>query len=187
MPSIRLRASVYSLDVDKYVEALDEAVKKAYIAAGRKFLLAAGEIINQHVWTGMLRGAFRNLEDVVGRLGTTGKIEGKRGGRKDNKPERRAYYHGQLRTPELGRSFATPADQIITKGRVVKGGAQNVTVFKFSVDIDYYRILDEGPLGPNAGNWQSFKAGITAFEEELKKHLTKMPDINRYVTKKEIG
>ena len=59
-------ATVEKFDEAAYGRAVRDAIRKCFMKAGQKFLLAA--IPKVHIWTGMARGAFRNLEDIVGKV-----------------------------------------------------------------------------------------------------------------------
>ena len=61
-----VKATIEKFNKAKYMGAFREELRKVFIAAGRKFLLAA--IPRVKIWTGMTRGAFRNAEDVFGKV-----------------------------------------------------------------------------------------------------------------------
>jgi hypothetical protein len=64
--------------------------------------------------------------------------------------------------------------EIITEGRLTRASVGSRIVFKFSVDITYFNVLDE--------KWGAFKAGREAFNAELKSQLDKLlPKIGKYL------
>ena len=78
--------SVEQFDKDKYMKAVTDELRQVFIKAGQKFLLAA--IPRIPVWTGFARGAFRNAEDLFGKVSadkTSGfRIRSSRGGGNKN-------------------------------------------------------------------------------------------------------
>src|SRR4051812_758195 len=63
-PTFKLRLNRFKLDGQKYGLVLGRHIQAAMRIAAREFLL---EVVKRiPVWTGFLRGAFGNLEDLVG-------------------------------------------------------------------------------------------------------------------------
>jgi hypothetical protein len=184
-------ASVEKFDKAKYKAAVDAAVKKAFIKALQKFLLAAVPRIP--IWTGMLRGAFRNIEDIAGkvtadaqssgvRIRTTRSKGQKRGGGGRDTAAHRAYYYPPsggrvLRTPEAGRQFATPSKDIMEVTGASLATGRTAYYLKFEVDISYFDLLDE------KRGWNAWKLGTAAAEAYVKENLD-LPNPLEFTTRK---
>lgn len=169
---ITMNASVDLIDVNAYQNAVAAEMRKVFLKAGQRFLLAA--IPRIPIWTGMARGAFREAEDLFGKVSVdaqspTGyRIRGTRAGGSliTSKYLKGFYYYPPdgsriERTPQAGRQFATPADDIL-KASLVK--AKYGLSFKFSIDITYVNYLD-------AAKWGAFKAGQDAFIDYVNNNL----------------
>lgn len=188
---LTVTATVEKFDKEKYLKAVKEAVRKCFMKAGQKFLLAA--IPRIPIWTGMARGAFRNAEDLFGKV-TADKTQGHRirttkgkgtagrgGGEKITFKFRRGYFYyppggGKIpRTPQSGRQFATPTDKIleITGASLATGNMS--FYFRFDVDITY---LDKWEH-----KWLAFKAGGDALKEYIEKNLV-LPDPLTFMVRK---
>lgn len=175
----------FSVSIDKfdkvaYKKALDETVRQTFIKAGQKFLLAA--IPRIPIWTGMLRGAFRNLEDLVGKVESTAtgtRIRGTAKGSSKNTPSntRSGFYNGIRRTPQAGRQFATESTKIIDVSGASLATGRTAYYFKFEVNISYFDLLDE------KRGWRIWKAANEAFETYVKANL-ELPDPLQYTTRK---
>jgi hypothetical protein len=184
MPKIRVSGTWPHLDKERYLRDLKATIDQAMIKAARKFLLAA--VPNIPVFTGMARGAFGNLEDIAGRV-QSGRIRGTLQGSKKRvnfqKPRRFYYYppNGSriVRDTQAGRQFATKPEDILGNGQLTRASTGTRVVFKFAIDISYFNYLDEH-------KWHAFKAGYSAFNEELKVQLNRLPDLGKYVIRKEI-
>lgn len=183
-------ASVEVFDKDKYMKALKAEIRKVYMKAGQKFLLAA--IPRVPVWTGMARGAFRNAEDLFGkvtndaqsggvRIRTTRSAGQGRGGGSNDKGRRGWYYTppGGIkiqRTPQAGRLFSTQPDGILERaGGVTLASGRDAFYFVYEIDITYFTKFDE--------KWGSFKAGGQALEDYVRANL-KLPDPLKFMTRK---
>lgn len=183
MPTLRVSASFVQLDRERYLRDLRKAIDQAVIKAARKFLLAAVSRIP--ILTGMASHSFRNLEDIAGRVegrksGGPYRIRGTLKGSRRVKPyTRKKYYYyppdgGRvLRTPQAGVSYATPKDQILTRV-----DARSRITFKFQVDIKYIDVNEE--------KWKAFSAGKEAFDQELKTQLNRLPNIGKYLLRREL-
>lgn len=187
-------ASVEQFDKNKYMAAVKEAIRKCFMKAGQKFLLAA--IPKVPIWTGMARGAFRSAEDLFGKVTadaqsggyrirtTRSKGEGRGGGDKITKTFRKGYYYyppggGRIaRTPQAGRQFATPTDQILDLTGVSLASGRNAFYFKFEINIKYFDVLDEA-------KWGAMRAGAKALEDYVKANL-ELPDPLQFMTRKTI-
>jgi hypothetical protein len=182
-------ASVEVFDKDKYLAAVREEVRRVFMKAGQKFLLAA--IPRIPVWTGMARGAFRNAEDLFGkvtndaqssgvRIRTTRGANQGRGGGSSNAGARRGWYYkppgGSVieRSPQAGRQFATPSDKIFDNATLATG--RTAFYFRFEVDITYFTRFDDA-------KWGAFKAGGQALEDYVRANL-KLPDPLKFMTRK---
>lgn len=164
--------------------------------AGQKFLLAA--IPRIPIWTGMLRGAFRNAEDLFGkvtndaqsptgvRIRTTQSNsqsnKAGRGGGGRNTTTKVAYYYPPegsriRRTPEAGRQFATATDKILDISGASLATGRTAFYFKFEVNISYFDLLDE------RRGWYAWKAGSEALENYVKSNL-ELPDPLKFTTRK---
>jgi hypothetical protein len=192
MMQMTFSAIVEEFDSNKYLEALRKEVRRVFLKAGQRFLITT--IPKIPVWTGMARGAFRNAEDVFGKVTsditsgfrirtTRGKGE-KRGGGSNNyvAPGRRGYYYYPpggsriLRTPQAGRQFATPPEQILNLNGASLASGRTAFYFRFKVDITYFNILD-------SAKWQAFKAGSDAVEAYVRANL-KPPNPLEFMTRK---
>lgn len=184
-------ASVEKFDKEAYKKAVDEAVRKAFIKALQRFLLAAVPRIP--VWTGMLRGAFRNIEDIAGKVTTDAQSSGfrirttrskgtKRGGGGRDTTTRVAYYYppggGRVqRTPEAGRQFATAPNDIMDISGASLATGRTAYYLKFEVNITYFDLLDE------KRGWNAWKLGTSAAEEYVRSNL-ELPDPLKFTTRK---
>lgn len=182
-------ATVDEFDAEKFGQAVRTAIRKCFMKAGQKFLLAS--IPKVPIWTGMARGAFRNAEDLFGKVTsdaqsggarirtTRGKAVARKGGEKITTKFRRGYFYqhpGQakiMRTPVAGRPFATPANKILSDATLATG--RTSFYFRFEVDITYFDKYDV--------KWGSFKAGAAAVEAYVKANL-ELPDPLQFMTRK---
>jgi hypothetical protein len=183
MPKLRVSASFVQLDRERFLRDFRKAIDQAFIKAARKFLLAAFSRIP--ILTGMASHSFRNLEDIAGRVegrksGGPYRIRGTLKGSRKVKPyTRKKYYYyppdGSRveRTPTAGISYATSRDQILSRTDV---GSR--MVFKFQVDIKYMDV--------NEPKWKAFSAGKEAFDAELQIQLKRLPEIGKYLLRREL-
>lgn len=194
---LTISASVEKFDKAKWDAAVKQAIRVCFMKAAQKFLLAA--IPRIPIWTGMARGAFRNLEDIVGkvtndaqsptgvRVRTTQSASGRNtagrgGGSKITAGYRRGYYYtppggGKIeRTPQSGRQFATPGIKAFDLGGVSLATGNNAYYFRFEVNITYFDKLD-------AQKWGAWKAGSDAFQNYVEANL-KLPDPLQFMTRK---
>lgn len=188
-------ASIIKFDVKKYMEAVREAIRDVFTKAGQKFLLAA--IPKVPIWTGMARGAFRNLEDIVGkvtndvtsgvRIRTTRGVKTgsllRGGGSKIQSKYRKGYFYQPpggariARTPQAGRQFATQPDKIFDfVGTGQKTGNHSFN-FHFEINLTYADTRDW---------WGAFKSGQSEFEIYVKANL-KLPDPLKFTTRKQVS
>lgn len=190
------------IDINKYQAAVRQAIRTCFMKAGQKFLLAAVPRIP--IWTGMARGALRNLEDLVGKVtndaqsstgvrirttqgrnALTGGSTGRGGGSKITSAYRRGYYYQPPsgarieRTPQSGRQFATPTDKIFDVTGASLASGKTSYYFRFKVDITYFDRLD-------TAKWGAFKAGADALEAYIKTNLV-LPNPLDYTTRKLVG
>lgn len=188
-------ATVEKFDKDAYSRAVKAEVRKTFMKAGQKFLLAAVPRIP--IWTGMLRGAFRNLEDLVGKVtsdaqsptgvrirttqSTSTSHKAGRGGGGRNIVGRLAYYYDNgtriQRTPQAGRQFATATDKILDVAGATLATGKTSFYFRFEVNINYFDLLDV------KRGWNAWKAASDALEAYIKGNLT-LPDPLKYTTRK---
>lgn len=182
-------ATVEQFDAAKYRAAVNKAIRSCFMKAGQKFLLAA--IPRVPVWTGMARGAFRNAEDLFGKVTndvtsgvrirtTQGRgAAGRGGGNKITSKFRRGYYYkppggvAHMRTPQSGRQYATPTDKILDSATLASG--KTSFYFRFEVNITYLDRFES--------KWGAFKAGSDAVEAYVKAHL-ELPDPLKFMTRK---
>lgn len=182
-------ATVDKFDADGFKAAVRTAIRKTFMKAGQKFLLAA--IPKVPVWTGMARGAYRNAEDLFGKVTndvtsgnrirtTQGKGgAGRGGGSKITSKFRRGYFYTppggakHERTPQSGRQYATETTKILDNAVIASG--KTSFYFRFEIDITYFNTLDAA--------WGSMKAGADAVEDYVKENL-ELPDPLKYVTRK---
>jgi hypothetical protein len=159
MPSVNMSVWLPVLDRERYLRDFRQAIRQSVILAAQKFLEAA--IPKIPVWTGMASGALENLEIFAG-------VSVPR-----DSPRGIAYYYqGQRRTPELGQSLATPPGNVLS-GDITTAETGTRLHFNFSVNIDYFDVLD--------AKWGSMEAGEAAFESELHTQLHDLqPNIGDY-------
>lgn len=144
---VEVKVKWEELDVEAYLAAVRETIRKAFKEAGRRYLVAAAPPVISHIFTGFTRGSFRNLEDAVEgsiraegsgiRIRTGGSsskntIKGQRSG------GRRYYYYPPgggrvLRTPEAGRGFSTPSGKIFSVAN-----SKTTFYFRFDISIVYF-------------------------------------------------
>lgn len=186
-------ATVEVFDKEAYMEAVRAEFRRVFMKAGQRFLLAA--IPKVPLWTGMLRGAFRNAEDVFGKVTadkqsggvrirtTRGKGEGRGGGSNDT-PLRKGYYYyppggGRIpRTPQAGRQYATQPEQILSLTGAALSSGRTSFYFRFDIDITYFSYQDK--------KHGILKAGAVALEEYVKANV-KLPDPLKFMTRKVIS
>lgn len=187
-------AIIEEFDQEKYMRAVREAVRVCFMKAGQKFLLAA--IPRIPVWTGMARGAFRNAEDLFGKVTadkqsggfrirtTRSKGEGRGGGSKITSNYRKGYYYyppggGRIaRTPQSGRPFATPTDKILDMGGATLSKGKMAFYFRFKVDLTYVDKLDPA-------KWLAFKTAEAVVEQYVRDNLV-LPDPIQFMTRKQV-
>lgn len=189
--NLTFTATVEKFDQEAYLDAVRKEVQRVFMKAGQKFLLAA--IPRIPILTGMARGAFRNAEDLFGKVTndvtsgvrirtTRGKGESRRGGSTNtgSLTNRKYYYYPPgggrvLRTPQAGRDFATPSENILEITGATLATGRTSFYFRFKVDISYLDI--------NEVKWQAFKLGGEALAQYVKDNLT-LPDPLKFVTRK---
>lgn len=181
-------ATVEEFDAALFKAAVRTAIRKCFMKAGQKFLLAA--IPRVPVWTGMARGAFRNAEDLFGKVTndvtsgyrirtTLGKGKAGRGGGNSNTTTKPGYFYtppGGTRIPRLpntGRQFSTQSDKILDSAVLATG--RTSFYFRYEIDLTYFDTLD--------AKWGAFKAGLEAVEEYVKNNL-ELPDPLKFMTRK---
>jgi len=188
---LTLSASVSEFDNKKYMTAVRAEFRRVFLKAAQKFLLAA--IPKIPIWTGMARGAFRNLEDIAGKVTndaqsptgvrirtTTGRGSRRGGGAATGK--RQGYYYTPPggarieRTPEAGRQFATSGKDILDVSGATLATGRHAFYFRFAVNITYFNTFD-------TSKWGSFKAGSDAFEEYVKANVV-LPNPLEFMTRK---
>jgi hypothetical protein len=187
---ITFSATVEVFDKEAYGKAVKAEIRRVFMKAGQKFLLAA--IPKVPIWTGMARGAFRNAEDLFGkvtndaqsggvRIRTTRSAGQSRGGGGSNTGRRGWYYTPPggsriQRTPQAGRLFATPSDQILQLEGATLASGRTSFYFRYDIDITYFTRFDES-------KWGSLKAGGKALEDYIRANL-KLPDPVKFMTRK---
>lgn len=199
MISFTFSATVDLIDVEKYQAAVRQEMRRVFMKAGQKFLLAAVPKIP--VWAGMARGSLRNAEDLFGkvtndatsktgvRIRTTknkkvGSGEGRGGGDVIRQLYRRGYYYTPPggakieRTPQSGRQFATPTGKILELSGAALASGKYSYYFRFSVNITYFDRLDD--------KWGAFKAGSDALDTYVRANIT-LPDPLQFTTRKTVG
>lgn len=189
--NLTFTATVEKFDQDAYLKAIQAEMVRVFRKAAQKFLLAA--IPQIPILTGMARGAFRNLEDLVGKVTndvtagvrirtTRKKNEVREGGGRNvgSQTTQKLYYYPPgggrvLRTPQAGRDYATPGENIFDLTGASLASGKTSFYFRFKVDISYLDI--------NEAKWQAFKLGGEALAEFVKANL-KLPDPIKYTTRK---
>lgn len=189
--NISFTATVEKFEKELFLKAIQKEMRKVFIKAGQKFLLAA--IPRIPILTGFARGAFRNAEDLFGKVTnditsgvrirtTRGKAEQRLGGSTNtgSTTTRTLYYYPPgggrvLRTPQAGRDYSTPSDQILDLSGASLASGRTSFYFRFKVDISYLDINEE--------RWNAFKLGGQALEAFIKENL-ELPDPLKFVTRK---
>ena len=184
--NMEVQADAVKFNKDKFLKVMHEQVRQAFIKGAQQFLLAAVPRIP--VYTGFSRGAFRNLEDLAGkvtkdaqsggyRIRTTRSAGGRRAGGNAEQvakgiPERHRWYYppggGRVyKTNQSGREFATPTSDILpgSVASIARGRGQ--IIFKFAVNITYVDSLDQA-------KWGAFKAGEAAMLAYLTKAFSNL-------------
>lgn len=188
---LTLTATVEKFDQQKYMKAVSDAVRKVFMKGGQKFLLAA--IPKVPIWTGMARGAFRNAEDLFGKVTndaqsggvrirtTRSKGTGRGGGQAITFKYRRGYFYKPPggskveRTPQAGRDFSTKANDILEITGASLASGNTSYYFRYEVNISYFDKFDRE-------KWNSFKAGQEALEAYIKSHLV-LPNPLKFMTR----
>lgn len=180
---ITVNASVDLINVAAYEKAVRAEVTRVFMKAGQRFLLAA--IPRIPIWTGMARGAFREAEDLFGKVTVDAQSGGYRirgtrgGGQKITSRYLKGFYYyppggGRIpRTPQSGRQFATPSGQILKASLV---NSRFGLSFKFGIDMTYVNYLDDK-------KWGGFRAGQQAFIDYVNANLV-LPNPLNYVIRK---
>lgn len=189
--NITFSATIEKFNKEEYLKAVQAELRRVFIKAGQKFLLTA--IPRVPILTGMARGAFRNLEDLVGKVtndATSGvrirttrlKTESRGGGRRNTGSATTGTYYyyppggGRvLRTPQAGRDYATISSNVLDLSGSSLASGKLGFYFRFKVDISYLDI--------NEAKWQAFKLGGDAMAEYIKANL-KLPDPLKFTTRK---
>lgn len=152
-----------SIDLLGFEQNINRRIQQLVRSAAFQFLQAAAPRVR--IRTGFAHGGLRSLARALnttlpaGTPGTT--------------PRAKEYYYlgkGRriLKTPEASLPFATDASMIFQAG-------SGSTVFKFEIDISYYRRRD-------VEQWRSFEAGFKAFERYIQRNLEDIvPDIDDYI------
>lgn len=180
---LEITSSIGKFDKEAYLNVFSAHVREVFIKGMRQFLLAAVPRIP--VRTGFARSAFKNLEDVAGKVSVDAqsggyRIRGTRGGGSDERASNEYYTGGGgrvLKTTQSGRQFSTQPNDIlnITGASLAKG--RTAYYFKFSVDITYVDILDRSV-------WGAFRYGRQAMEAYIKNNIGKgLPSIGKFLTR----
>lgn len=179
MIKLKVTASWPQLERERFINDYQTAIFLEVEKAARKFLLAAAALIP--IWTGFARGALYTLEERVGRVEGNSVNGSRKIPRSKLTTTRRGYYYkGIERTNLNGREFGTPKDEIITMGRLTKATTRGRVVFYYSVNIDYFSILD-------TKKWGAFKAGNEAFNADIRERLSRFEvDIGKYTVTREL-
>lgn len=172
-PQFYLELTQLSFNGKAFGQALGGYIGQAMRAAARAFLIAISTRIPQR--TGFLRGAFGNLEDIVGQVPRRGVAWRKneyyyerRVGRFGLKKGVRRG--GILKTPNSGRQFATQSENLIFN---VSGMQFS---FNYNVNISYYAPNDV------IHGWLSWLTATTVFKNTLINELTRYPRLLSYLT-----
>lgn len=179
---------IHKLDKAKLLNAVRNSVREVLLSAGRKFLLAA--IPRIPIRTGFARSAFRNAEDLFGKVSVDAqsggyRIRGTRGGGNQDRILRyREYYYPPsggrvLKTTNAGRAFSTGSEDILIIGSTLASG-RTAYYLKFSVDITYVDLLDRSV-------WGAFAAGEEAVNAYIRQELDKqLPDAAKFFTRSQL-
>lgn len=177
--------SIGDFDKDAFLSAVQVHLKNILIKAARAFLLAA--IPRIPVRTGFARSAFKNLEDVAGKVSVDAqsggyRIRGTRGGNSIEKRSTEYYYPPTggriLKTDQSGRQFATAANDILDIRGASLATGRSAYYFKFHVNITYVDLLDRSI-------WQAFKTGTEAMAKFINLNLNKgFPQVGTFLARK---
>jgi len=188
MSKFTYRVSLPELDDKKFTKAVQDACRKALMKAAREFLLAA--IPKVPIFTGFARGAFGNLEDLVGRVSVSDGVASlnyrQKGVKKASYYQKKKYYYyppkGEkvIRNTITGRKFATKPTEVFSKGKARVSETDKVFFFRFSIDITYFNLLDKN-------KWHAFSSGIEAFNTTLRSEFDALkPKVGKYLVKREV-
>jgi hypothetical protein len=177
-------SSLGEFDKIAFLAQVQIHLRSVLIKGMRAFLLAAVPRIP--VRTGFARSAFRNLEDIAGKVNVDSqsggfRIRGTRGGGRDLRRSNE-YYTGSggrvLKTTQSGRDFATPSNQIMNLTGASLATGRTAFYFKFEVNITYVDLLDRSV-------WGAFKAGTDAMEAYLRNNINKeFPQVGKFLLRK---
>jgi hypothetical protein len=189
---LTISATIENLDRDKYATAVRDEMRRVFFKGAQRLMLAA--IPRIPIWTGMARGAFLNLEDLVGKVTKDAQSGGYRirttrsagirrlGGGRDVSRKPGYYYYPPgagrvLRTPQAGRAFSTPTEDImpLTAGFLAKG--RTAYYFRYQVNLTYFDMLEP--------KWGAFKAGEQAMMAYVEENF-ELPDPMKYLIKKTV-
>lgn len=177
--------SIGQFDKDAYLTAVQAHLKAVLIKAARVFLLAA--IPRIPVRTGFARSAFKNLEDVAGKVSVDAqsggyRIRGTRGGNSIEKKSSEYYYPPTggriLKTDQSGRQLATAANDILDISGMSLAKGRTAYYFKFHVNITYVDLLDRSV-------WGAFEAGNEAMTNFINANLNRgFPEVGKFLARK---
>jgi hypothetical protein len=155
-------------DISQFSEELKAVLIGVAKDAAEKYVKVIESRVPQY--TGFLRGAFRPIEQGIGRFVPS---------LKSPTTSRKLYYQHVLRTPANGQIFATPKDRIfgssgrnnISETSILKPGF--IVLFDYEVDISYYQPLDEA-------RWHSRELAEEAFKTHLAFNL-RIPELRQFL------
>jgi hypothetical protein len=181
-------ATLDYIDLLKWKDLVTKFMQALLKKAAGEFLLDAVPRIP--IWTGHARSAFKNLEDVAGKIVAASDYSSGIRLRKDRKGGRQVkilrneYYYppsgGRVRkTTQSGREFATKPEDIIDVKGIKLASGRAAFYFKFEIDITYFNLLDRD-------RWHSFEVGTKIFEDYVKAHINDIPGIENALVRRKV-
>lgn len=163
MPTIGVKIDKLVFEKAKYTQTLDKTLDAAFRRAIRAFLKET--IQHVPVDSGMSQGSFLNIGKHF------------RAGLPTITPKRRnrVYHTGEIKTPQLGASLATPPEQVLTRSAPT---ALDTIAFRVNTKVFQY-ILHEP-------KWNSFTMGLEAFRASFADILDRLPKVEDFIVSQHI-
>lgn len=166
---ISVAARKVEFDAKGYMVETRHALQESFYRAGQAFVETAAP--NVPVDTGMARGSFLNLSQLLERKGYAPSTDIPTTVQRTTLSGRALKY-----THSDGRPFPKgpgSAKKLSTLGSQAFKFVRGQFTFEYATEVVHFNIHD-----PN--NWMSFKKGLVAFEQVLRE--TKPPQIKDYIT-----
>ena len=176
---ITLNIKKETFDRDGWLEEVKKVVEQEAQKAGKAFAEAA--LANIPVRTGFVAGAFGQLVQLVGATAQFNPIVKAVTNTLDShrNPLNPEYYYGGggkvLKTSTSGQQFATQPSEMFK-------WVDTSYVFKFDIDITYFKINDLVPGFAPSAPWGAFAAGEIAYRDTVIKGLkASLPKIGVFI------